>query len=399
MTTWWRLVLGLGLLAGFAAAEDAPALKSEKEKQSYAVGVNLGNQLRKQAGDLDPALVSQGLKDALSGGKTLLTEGEVTAAMSAVKNDLRIKQAAAQAESLAKFQKEGEAFLAANKTREGVVTLESGLQYKILKAGSGKKPTDGDTVVCHYRGTLIDGTEFADTHKSKRPATFSVKGAIKGLNEALQLMPVGSTWQLFVPARLAYLTDAGGAETGPSGTVIFELELISIKGAAQPKAAASKPAGAAKSVSSGTQQQAAQNAVPAADSLSDIHVSFKVDPRLAGGTYGGERWVSTPTYSGTNGQDTVEARAEGIDRKGTSVRISPTWTPSDPAIVTVEPGQGPLVKITVKRAGTSRLLVTYGELSRELSIKAEMQNALLRADITTGSLQTKPKTDQPAGRS
>ncbi len=394
MTNWRRVVLGFGMLAGVAAAEDAPALKSEKEKQSYAVGVNLGKQLRRQAGDLDPGLVGQGLKDALSGGTMRLTDEEVTLAVAAAKDDLRRRQAAAQAESLLKLQKEGEEFLAANRTRDGVVTLESGLQYKTLKVGSGKKPTAGDTVICHYRGTLVDGTEFADTYKGKRPATFSVKGAIKGWSEALQLMPVGSKWQLFVPAELAYGKDAGGPELGPGGTLIFELELLKIKETAKAGAAAPKQADPAKADPAGKQQQAAQAVVPAA-ALSDIHVSFKLDPRLAGGTYGGERWVSPPSHSalGDSSSVTVDVRAAGVDLKGTSVEVSPTWTPSDPEMVTVEPGRGPLVRITVKRAGTSSVLVTYGGVSRELSIKAEPRNNLLQAEIKTGPLQTKLLAD------
>ena len=396
MSSWWKVAFGIGLLAGMAAADDAPAPKSEKEKQSYAVGVNLGKQLRKQANDLDPALVSQGVKDGLSGGKTLLTDAEITAAMASAKEELRSRQAAAQAESLAKMEKQGEAFLADNKTKEGVVALESGLQYKILKAGNGKKPTAGDTVVCNYRGTLIDGTEFANTYKSKRTATFPVKGALPGWNEALQLMPAGSKWQLFVPAPLAYGKDAGTPQTGPGGALIFELELISIKGTAQPKAAASKGAGPAKSDPSGKPPQAAQNAEPAAAALSGIQVSFKLDSKLSGPTYGGEKWVSPATYTalGDASGVTVETKAEGVSPK-TSVKIRPTWVPSDPEMVTVMPGEGSKVTITVKRAGTSSVRVTSGELSRNLSLKAELRNSLLQVEITTGPLPTNPRSDAP----
>jgi FKBP-type peptidyl-prolyl cis-trans isomerase FklB len=127
-------------------------------------------------------------------------------------------------------KKAGDAFLAANKTKEGVVTLPSGLQYKILKEGTGPKPTPADSVVCNYRGTLIDGKEFDSSYKRGQPATFPVGQVIKGWTEALQLMPVGSKWQLFVPADLAYGDRGAGPDIGPGATLIFEVELISIKG-------------------------------------------------------------------------------------------------------------------------------------------------------------------------
>jgi FKBP-type peptidyl-prolyl cis-trans isomerase FklB len=131
-----------------------------------------------------------------------------------------------------KNMKEGETFLAENKTREGVVALESGLQYKILKSGDGEKPAAGDTVVCNYRGTLINGTEFDSSYKRGKPATFAVNRVIKGWTEALQLMPVGSKWQLFIPPNLAYGARGAGNLIGPNATLIFEVELIAIEGKA-----------------------------------------------------------------------------------------------------------------------------------------------------------------------
>jgi FKBP-type peptidyl-prolyl cis-trans isomerase FklB len=220
------IALALGLLAGSAAAQDVPQLKSQKEKLSYALGMDLGNQLRRQSVDVDPDVYSRGLKDALSGGKTLLTEEEARATITELQNELRKKLLAAQAE---KNEKEGEAFLAANKAKEGVVTLESGLQYKILKEGTGKKPSADDTVVCNYRGTFIDGTEFDSSYKRNQPATFAVKGVIKGWTEALQLMPSGSKWQLFIPSSLAYGEKGAGNIIGPNATLVFEVELLSIK--------------------------------------------------------------------------------------------------------------------------------------------------------------------------
>jgi FKBP-type peptidyl-prolyl cis-trans isomerase FklB len=179
--------------------------------------------------DVDPTVFGQGLNDALSGGKTLLTEAEVRTIITALQTEMKVKLDAAQAQAAAKNKKDGEAFLAANKVKEGIVTLPSGLQYKILKAGTGRKPTLDDTVVCHYRGTLIDGTEFDSSYKRNQPATFPVKGVIKGWTEALQLMPAGSKWQLFIPSNLAYAERGAPAVIGPNAALIFEVELISIQ--------------------------------------------------------------------------------------------------------------------------------------------------------------------------
>ena len=230
----WMVALGIVLVAAAAAAQDAPALKAPREKLSYALGMDLGNQLRKQSVDVDPATFAKGLSDALSGGKTLLTEEEARGLIAELQKDLKAKQAAAQAEKMKelseKNKKEGEAFLDANKKKEGMVTLPSGLQYRILKAGEGKKPTIDDTVVCQYRGTLVDGTEFDSSYKRNQPATFPVKGVIKGWTEALQLMPAGSKWELVIPPDLAYGERGAGNVIGPGATLIFEVELVSIQG-------------------------------------------------------------------------------------------------------------------------------------------------------------------------
>lgn len=203
----------------------APVLfKSDKEKDSYAVGLNIGLGLRKQPVDLDAASVLRGMKDALSDSKPLLTPDEVGAAL----NEL---QGEAQKNAEERNMKEADDFLAANKTKDGVVTLPSGLQYKILTAGTGAKPTASDTVVCNYSGRLINGTEFDSSYKRGKPAEFQVGGVIKGWTEALQLMPVGSKWQLYIPADLAYgARGAGGGAIGPNQALIFDVELISIKG-------------------------------------------------------------------------------------------------------------------------------------------------------------------------
>jgi FKBP-type peptidyl-prolyl cis-trans isomerase len=206
-------------------------LKTGKDKESYAIGLNIGKGLHKDAVDVDPAIVLRGLKDALAGGKTLMTDDEAKAAMVALQADLRKKQDAKMAIVGDANKKEGDAFLAENKTKEGVVTLPSGLQYKILKEGTGSKPTAKDSVVCNYKGTLLDNTEFDSSYKRGQPATFPVGQVIKGWTEVLQLMPVGSKWQVFVPSDLAYgARGAGpGAPIGPNATLIFEIELLSIQ--------------------------------------------------------------------------------------------------------------------------------------------------------------------------
>jgi FKBP-type peptidyl-prolyl cis-trans isomerase FklB len=204
-----------------------PELQTEKDKFSYALGMNIGTNLHRQAVSVDPDILMRGLKDSLAGGQTLLTEEEARAAIMQVQSEIRKQQQErlqAQAEA---NKKEGEAFLAANKTKEGVVTLPDGLQYKILQAGTGPKPTTGDSVTVNYRGTLVNGTEFDSSYKRGQPATFQVTGVIKGWSEALQLMPVGSKWQLFIPADLAY-GERGPGDIGPNSTLIFEVELLNI---------------------------------------------------------------------------------------------------------------------------------------------------------------------------
>jgi FKBP-type peptidyl-prolyl cis-trans isomerase FklB len=223
---------------GKAAKEQPVApLTTLKDRFSYALGMNLGTNLHQQSVEVDPDMLAQGMKDTLAGGATRLTLDEAQAALTEVQTDLHKKQ---QAKTEAN-KTEGEAFLAANKTKEGVVTLPSGLQYKILQAGTGPKPAASDSVVCNYRGTLIDGTEFDSSYKRGQPATFPVGGVIKGWTEALQLMPVGSKWQLFVPSDLAYGARGAGANIGPNSTLIFEVELLSIQAKETEKAPEKAP--------------------------------------------------------------------------------------------------------------------------------------------------------------
>jgi FKBP-type peptidyl-prolyl cis-trans isomerase FklB len=238
------------------AKDSSPSvLNSQKEKTSYAIGLSVAGTLKRDGIDVDPAILLQGLKDSLAGGKLLMTDDEVKAVFATIQKDVSEKQKAAREKQEAQMkslgeanQKEGEAFLAANKTKEGVVPLPSGVQYKIEKQGDGPKPTTTDTVVCNYRGTLIDGKEFDSSYKRGQPATFPVTGVIKGWTEILQLMPVGSKYQVFIPAALAYGQRGPSADIGPNATLIFEIELLSIK--EKPAAAATpdapKPAEPAK---------------------------------------------------------------------------------------------------------------------------------------------------------
>ncbi len=205
------------------------SLKTKKDKVSYALGMSIGLNVHRQAVDIDPNLVARGLKDALSGSKMLLTEDEARAAITEQQAEIRKHQQEKMEAAGEQNRKEGVAFLAANKTKEGVVTLPSGLQYKVLKEGTGPKPASTDTVVCNYRGTLINGTEFDSSYKRGEPTTFPVSGVIKGWTEALQLMPVGSKWQLFIPADMAYAERGAGNDIGPNATLVFEVELVSIK--------------------------------------------------------------------------------------------------------------------------------------------------------------------------
>ena len=205
----------------------------EKDKQSYAIGLNVGQSLHRDGIAVDPKIVVRGLQDAMAGGKVLLTDDQIKTVMTDLKNQVRQEQEAKKLAAAETNKKEGAAFLAANATKPGVVTLPSGLQYKILAAGTGPKPTADDKVVCNYRGTLLNNTEFDSSYKSGQPATFPVTGVIKGWTEALQLMPVGSKWQLFIPADLAYGAPGRGP-IEPNAVLVFEIELLSIAPKAQP---------------------------------------------------------------------------------------------------------------------------------------------------------------------
>jgi FKBP-type peptidyl-prolyl cis-trans isomerase len=216
-------------------------LTTDKAKASYALGVSLGMNLKRQEVDVDPAVISEGLRDGLAGRKPLLTEEEAKAALTKLQQDVRANMEAKMNALSAANKQAGDAFLAANKTKEGVVTLPSGLQYKILKEATGPKPTATDMVECNYRGTFLDGKEFDSSYRGGKPVSFAVGGVIKGWTEALQLMPVGSKWQLFVPSNLAYGERGMVPDIPPNSTLVFEVELLSIKAKDQPKQEQPKP--------------------------------------------------------------------------------------------------------------------------------------------------------------
>lgn len=200
--------------------------------------MNIGKNLKRDSVEIDPAVLSRGLRDALAGNKLLLTDDEAKAALTALQAEVRATEEAKLKAVAIENKRAGDAFLAANKTKEGVVTLPSGLEYKIIKEGTGPKPTADDTVLCHYRGTLLDNTEFDSSYKRNEPLKIPVGGVIKGWTEAIQLMPVGSKWQLFIPSDLAYgERGAPGSPIGPNSTLIFEVELISIEPKQAPKEA------------------------------------------------------------------------------------------------------------------------------------------------------------------
>lgn len=214
-----------------AKPASALTLTTQKQKASYALGMNVGSGMRKQGIEtsVDPALVARGLRDALTGGKTALTEDEMKSALQQLGTEIRSANEAKAHAAGETNRKAGEAFLEANKAKEGVKTLPDGLEYKVLQQGNGPKPTANDTVTVNYRGTLINGKEFDSSYKRGQPATFPVSGVIKGWTEALQLMPVGSKWQLFIPADLAYGdSPRPGGDIAPGDTLIFDVELLSI---------------------------------------------------------------------------------------------------------------------------------------------------------------------------
>ncbi len=229
MRKYWVVVLGLLLFVSQADAQATQAPKDQKDKVSYVIGMDIGTNLKRQSVEINPDILLKGIKDGLSGSKPLMTDQEMRETIAAFQKEIQAKQEEVAKKMGEKNKKEGEFFLAENKKKEGIVTLASGLQYKVLKKGSGKKPKLTDSVTTHYKGTLIDGTEFDSSYRRNQPVSFPVNGVIAGWTEALQLMGEGAKWQLFIPSSLAYGERGAGAQIGPNATLIFEVELISIQ--------------------------------------------------------------------------------------------------------------------------------------------------------------------------
>ncbi len=231
-TTVFAILAGWGMATGLLCAGEAQPFKDDKEKASYALGLSLGNNWKRleiQPGDLDFDQLGRGLKTVLGGDKPLLTEQEGAEILKKFQQDLTARQQERRKQLGEKNKKEGEAFLAENKTKPGVIELPSGLQYKVITEGTGPMPKATDTVVAHYRGTLLDGTEFDSSYSRNQPLTRQVTGLVKGWQEALQLMKTGSKWQLFIPPGLAYAEHGSPPKIGPDATLIFEMELLSIQ--------------------------------------------------------------------------------------------------------------------------------------------------------------------------
>jgi FKBP-type peptidyl-prolyl cis-trans isomerase FklB len=233
-------ILVILLLATPAFAETKVELRTDKDKISYSIGFDMGSSIKRNGVDVDPNIVTKAIKDALSGEKALMTEQEMRESITALQKDMAAKQQEKMKAAGEKNKKEGEAFLAENKKKEGVKTLPSGLQYMILAEGKGKQPMATDTVTVQYRGTLIDGAEFDSSYKRGQPATFTLNQVIKGWTEGVQLVKEGGKIRLFVPSELAYGERGAGAQIGPNSTLIFEVELVSVgqapKGGPQSKA-------------------------------------------------------------------------------------------------------------------------------------------------------------------
>lgn len=226
-------IMAFTMSASFAAT-DAMPLNTDVEKLSYSIGVDLGKNIKKQDIELNIPAMSRGIQDAMSGSPLLLTDTQMKDALVKFQKDLMAKRSAQFEQKATDNKTKGEEFLNKNKTKPGVVTLPSGLQYKIITTGTGAKPAKDDTVTVEYTGHLINGEVFDSTEKAGKPATFQLSQVIPGWTEGLQLMPAGSTWELYVPANLAYGSRNVGGLIGPNETLIFNVHLISIdKKAAQ----------------------------------------------------------------------------------------------------------------------------------------------------------------------
>lgn len=235
------VTLSLAVLPVISLAKEPATLTDPKDQVSYAIGVDMARNFKRLRLEFNMDMLIKGLKDATGDKKLMMGEDEIRLIMNAYQVQLQQRAAQITKETATVNRAAGKAFLDVNKSKEGIMTLPSGLQYKIIKEGQGPKPVEDDVVECNYRGTLIDGTEFDSSYPSGKPLAFQLKTVIKGWQEALKLMPTGSKWQLFIPPELAYGERGAGRDIGPNATLIFDLELVSVKNATS-DAAAKSPA-------------------------------------------------------------------------------------------------------------------------------------------------------------
>lgn len=221
-------VMGLAMSTAIAAT-DATTLATDKDKLSYSIGADLGKNFKTQGIDINPEVLAKGMQDGMTGTQLVLTEQQMKDVLNKFQKELMSKRSTEFNKKSEENKTKGEAFLNENKSKPGVVVLPSGLQYKIIETGTGDKPGKTDTVTVEYKGQLIDGTVFDSTEKTGKPATFQVSQVIPGWTEALQLMPAGSTWEIYVPSGLAYGPRSVGGPIGPNEALIFKVHLISVK--------------------------------------------------------------------------------------------------------------------------------------------------------------------------
>jgi FKBP-type peptidyl-prolyl cis-trans isomerase len=234
-----RILLSVMFSVGFVApllADNTNILSNDKDRASYAIGMSIGHNFQQQNLDINLDLVLRGMKDMQPGGAPLLTAPEMQSTLKAFQQEVMAKQMKARQAMAESNKVAGAAFLAANKNNSGVITLPDGLQYQVLTTGTGAVPAATDTVTVNYRGSLLDGTEFDSSYKRGQPASFPVGGVIHGWTEALEKMPVGSKWKLFIPSELAY-GEQGNRGIPPNSTLIFEVELLDTKATPAPAAA------------------------------------------------------------------------------------------------------------------------------------------------------------------
>ncbi len=222
-------------LALSAQSAMAQTLSTDKDKLSYTIGADIGTNFKEQGIQVDPQVFLMGLQDGLDGKKLQMTDKEMQEVLKKFQSEMMAKKMAEFKDVASKNKKEGDDFLAANAKKTGVVTLKDGLQYKVIKAGTGMKPGKNDSVTVEYEGRLIDGKVFDSTEKSGKPVTFKVTQVIPGWTEALQLMNAGSEWEVYIPSSLAYGEKGVGGPIGPNETLIFKIKLVSVKHEAAPK--------------------------------------------------------------------------------------------------------------------------------------------------------------------